>query len=517
MFIDEIHQRFPDSSLLAQLIAENSVHGLVMMDAQGYCRYGNKAWLDMTGYTLEEFAARPLHDLVHHHHPDGRPFPLAECPIGCTLGKNMVVRGHEDVFFRKDGSAFPVACAATPVVQDGAPILMILEVRDITDDQHARERLQAADRRKDEFLAMLAHELRNPMAPIRAAAELLRKAPGNEELVRRAGAIIERQVGHMVGLVDDLLDVSRVTRNMVVLDKDVVDMKRVFAEAVEQAQPLIDARGHALALRMPHDEVLVGADQMRLVQVVANLLNNAAKYTPEGGRISLALECTATMVEVTVSDTGIGMTREMVQHAFELFMQAERASDRAQGGLGLGLALVKGLVELHGGSVRCRSAGLGRGSSFSVYLPRLAREGDDAPQAGRRAGAVLPADPMRILVVDDNRDAAVTLAMLLEAMGHEVLVEHDPYRALALAGSERPQVYMLDIGLPGIDGLELARRLRARPENAGATLIALTGYSQERDRERALAAGFDHHLAKPVDTARLAALLGRTRSDRLPV
>lgn len=212
-----------------------------------------------------------------------------------------------------------------------------------------------------------------------------------------------------------------------------------------------------------------------------------------------------------MSDTGIGMTAEMVQNAFQLFMQAERGSDRAQGGLGLGLALVKGLVELHGGSVSCRSAGLGRGSSFSVVLPRLAQQGDVLPQAGQEGDGVAPVDPLRILVVDDNRDAATTLAMLLESMGHEVLVEHDPYRALELAGSTLPQVYMLDIGLPGIDGHELARRLRARQKNAGATLIALTGYSQERDREQALAAGFDHHLAKPVATARLAELLGRLR------
>lgn len=510
MFIDEIHQRFPDTGLLAQLIAENSVHGLVMMDAQGYCRYANKAWLDMSGYTLEEFAARPLHDLVHHHHPDGRPFPLHECPIGCTLGKNMVVRGHEDVFFRKDGSPFPVACAATPMIQDGAPVLMILEVRDITEEKQARERLQAADRRKDEFLAMLAHELRNPMAPIRAAAELLRKAPGNEDMVRRAGTIIERQVGHMVGLVDDLLDVSRVTRNKVVLDKAAVDMKRVLAEAVEQAQPLIEARGHRLALRMPDDAVVVSGDQMRLVQVLANLLNNAAKYTPAGGAITLAMERSGALVEVTVSDTGIGMTPDMVAHAFEPFMQAQRGSDRAQGGLGLGLALVKGLVELHDGKVACRSAGLGQGSSFSVSLPGLEEGARSLPQAGAAGAAA--AHPLRILVVDDNRDAASTLSMLLEAMGHQVSVEHDPRRALENAEGAPPDVYLLDIGLPGIDGHELAARLRARPENSGATLIALSGYSQERDRDRALAAGFDHHLAKPVDSARLAALLAGLRA-----
>ena len=501
----DIKHRLPDSSLLAQLIAENSVHGLAMMDEHGYCIYGNQAWLDMTGFTLDEFATKSLHDMVHHHHPDGRPFPMSECPIGCTLGRNMVVRGHEDVFFRKDGSAFPVACAATPVLKDGAPILMILEVRDISEEKLAREQLQALDRRKDEFLAMLAHELRNPMAPIRAAAELLRRAPGDQALVRRASAIIERQVGHMVGLVDDLLDVSRVTQSIVVLEKAQVDMKRVLAGAVEQAQPLIDARRHKLTLHMAPEDAIVLGEQMRLVQVVANLLNNAAKYTPEGGAIALRMACSATEVVVTVSDTGIGMTADMVQNAFKLFMQAERASDRAQGGLGLGLALVRSLVELHGGAVTCQSAGPGKGSSFTIVLPRLVEQAGVTVDAGTRAGPAAAA--ARILLVDDNRDAALTLGLLLEAMGHDVAVEHDPVRALDLTRTEPRQVYLLDIGLPGMDGKVLASLLRERPENAAATLIALTGYNQEGDRDRALAAGFDHYLVKPVDTDALAALL----------
>lgn len=440
MLITHIERQLLDKDLLAQIIAENSVHGLVMMNGQGYCIYANQAWLDMCGFTLEEFQAKPLHDLVHHHHPDGRPFPLEECPIGCTLGKNMKVRGHEDLFFRKSGAPFSVACAATPIVRDGVPVLMILEVRDISEEKKVREQLAASDRRKDEFLAMLAHELRNPMAPIRAAAELLQRAPGDGDIVRRSSAIIDRQIVHMVGLVDDLLDVSRVTRGMVLLQKTQVDIKRVVAGAVEQAQPLMESRRHSLIVNIPPADTIVSGEQMRLIQVVANLLNNAAKYTPEGGTIVLAVECTDADVNVTVSDTGIGMAPEMARQAFDLFMQAERAPDRSQGGLGLGLALVKSLVELHGGTVRCNSAGLGAGSTFSIHLPRLIGQVRTTP-AARDGNVVGPREEsLRILVVDDNEDAALTLAMLLESMGHQVLVEHDPYRALETARTGRPQV-----------------------------------------------------------------------------
>lgn len=514
MLIHQIEQRLPDSGVLAQIIAENSVHGLAMMDNQGYCLYANQAWLEMTGFTLDEFKDKTLHDLVHHHRPDGRPFPIEECPIGCTLGKNMKVRGHEDLFFRKDGTPFPVACAATPIVKDGVPVLMILEVRDISEEKKVQEQLQASDRRKDEFLAMLAHELRNPMAPILAAAELLRLAPGNGEIVKRSSTIIDRQIKHMVGLVDDLLDVSRVTRGMVLMQKTQVDMKRVVAEAVEQAQPLIEARKHSLTLNLTSEEALVNGEQMRLIQVLANLLNNAAKYTPEGGTIALTLQSTGTEVQVTVSDTGIGMAPDMVRHAFDLFIQAERAPDRSQGGLGLGLALVKSLVELHGGTVSCSSAGLGSGSTFSVSLPRLVEQYRSTPHAPEENRITSPGESLRILVVDDNEDAAQTLAMLLDSMGHEVLVEHDPYRALETAVTETPRVCMLDIGLPGIDGNELARRLRARPENANTTLIALTGYGQEDDRATAYAAGFDYYLVKPVDAKKLGTILAGMAPDK---
>ncbi|TWI69816.1 PAS domain S-box-containing protein [Pseudoduganella lurida] len=378
--------------------------------------------------------------------------------------------------------------------------------RDISERKFAQEQLTTADRRKDEFLAMLAHELRNPLAPIGAAAQLLQVARLDEAAVRRTSQVIGRQVEHMTHLINDLLDVSRVTRGLVNLDSAPQDIGQVIAEAVEQVAPLVEVRHQHLALRLPPVPVLVSGDRNRLVQVLTNILNNAVKYSHESGHITLTARVVADYVEVEIRDDGIGMSAELVQHAFELFAQAERTPDRSAGGLGLGLALVKSLVELHGGTVRCRSAGPGQGSCFTVRLPHLQAEAAAAVEA-----AAVPDDgegrPLRILVVDDNVDAAEMLAMLLEATGHRVAVEHDALAGLARAETLRPDVCLLDIGLPGMDGIELAQRLRALPATAAAQLVAVTGYGQESDRQRTQAAGFDYHLVKPLDTGKLFAIL----------
>ena len=315
----------------------------------------------------------------------------------------------------------------------------------------------------------------------------------------------------MTGLIDDLLDVSRVSRGLIELDDAALDIRHIATNAVEQATPLIEARRHRLALRLPPERVTVMGDEKRLVQVIANILNNAAKYTPEGGNIALAVDADEQEVVISVADDGIGMERELTERAFELFAQARRSSDRASGGLGLGLALVKSLVELHHGSVGCASAGIGKGSSFSVRLPRASEEesGGDGQQVHANLAATVNA--LRVMVVDDNVDAAAMLAMVLETLGYQVQVEHAPLRALERGRSEPPQVFLLDIGLPGIDGNELARRLRAQHETAGATLIAVTGYGQDSDRKVTLAAGFDHHLVKPVDLDVLASILAAIR------
>jgi PAS domain S-box-containing protein len=377
--------------------------------------------------------------------------------------------------------------------------------RDITDRKLAEEKLVAADRRKDEFLAMLAHELRNPLAPISAAADLLKIGRLDEARVRQSSAIIARQVRHMISLVDDLLDVSRVTRGLVTLAKAPVSARTIVDEAVEQVLPLVRARGQQLAVRVEDGTATVLGDRARLVQVMANLLNNAAKYTPEGCAIEALAAAEGDSLVLTVRDEGIGMDAELTGRVFELFAQGQRSADRSQGGLGLGLALVKHLVELHGGCVSCASPGPGQGSTFEIRLPVM-RTGEADGQAPVGAGPA-PGARLKLMIVDDNVDAAETLGLLLEACGHEVAVEHQPLRALARARDLCPDVCLLDIGLPEIDGNELARRLLAQPETADAVLVAVTGYGQERDREQAFLAGFRHHLVKPVDMDKLAGVL----------
>ncbi|QOY93501.1 GAF domain-containing protein [Massilia sp. UMI-21] len=367
--------------------------------------------------------------------------------------------------------------------------------------------LREADRRKDEFLAMLAHELRNPLAPIRSAAELLRLGQLDEARIRRTSEIISRQVRHMTGLVDDLLDVSRVTRGLASLDQREVDARTVVTDAIEQARPLIEQRRHQLALHLTPEPAHVRGDLKRLVQCVANVLNNAAKYTPEGGNISLSLGVADALVNITVADDGIGMTPDVAAHAFDLFAQAQRTADRTQGGLGIGLALVRSLVELHGGEVFLRSAGPGRGTELKIALPRLepAAAGAPAPNAAPAARDAHAA--RRVLIVDDNVDAAQVLATLCELLGHQVSVEHSSLRALERAVRERPDVCLIDIGLPDMDGNALASRLRGLPETRHALLAAVTGYGQERDRATAHAAGFDRYLVKPVELAAIEELL----------
>lgn len=380
---------------------------------------------------------------------------------------------------------------------------------EITERKQMEEALLENDRRKDEFLAMLAHELRNPLAPIMAAAEVLRLAKFDEARVKQTSAIISRQGRHMTSLIDDLLDVSRVTRGLVTLDTIDLDAKRIVSEAVEQVRPLIEVRRHNIAVHMSPESAYVRGDSKRLVQVVANLLNNAAKYTPEGGAIDLKLAVRSDTVLITVEDNGIGMASDYLSKVFDMFSQAQRTTDRLQGGLGIGLSLAKSLVEKHGGVVMAQSAGLGQGSRFTFSLPRISVSTPEIERQPDRSDSVRHSG-LRIMVVDDNVDAATMLAMFLEAEGHQVIVENDSRHALKSAREERLDAFLLDIGLPDIDGNELARRLRAQPESASSLLIAVTGYGQEQDKLSTAAAGFDYHLVKPVDMTQLALLLANS-------
>lgn len=438
--------------------------------------------------------------------PDGRAFD-ADTPFGRAhvLGLSMGFGTHGGkIWFGARDRAFPshhqlaLLRVATSLAATGLQTARV---------NHEREQ---ASRAKDEFLAMLAHELRNPLAPISAAAELLTLTEPDRERVRKASAVISRQARHMSGLINDLLDVSRVTRGLIVLEQDTLDLCRVLAEAVEQARPLVDARRHRLVLHLPDEPVVVNGDHKRLVQVASNVLNNAAKYTPEGGNIVLRLAVQGESAVIAITDDGVGMSPDLVKRAFDLFAQAQRTSDRSQGGLGLGLALVRSLVELHRGTVSARSAGPGCGSAFTIRLPRIVHA-RVLEQPGRRPHP-RGATGRRVLIVDDNIDAAHMLAKFLEIQGHAVHVEHDAVAALAASASAAPDVFLLDIGLPGIDGYELARRLRASPAARSAVLVAITGYGGQQDREHTAAAGFDHHFIKPVDLDALSGLLARPAS-----
>jgi PAS domain S-box-containing protein len=466
----------------------------------GYHDYYNQQWYEFTGMPSGSTDGEGWNDMFH---PDDQV-------RAWELWRHSLATGQPyDIEYRlrhRSGEYRWVLGRALPLRNaEGQIVRWMGTCTDIHEQKRARDELQANNRRKDDFLAMLAHELRNPLAPISTAAYLLRTRTPDASSVGYAAAIIDRQVQHMKELVDDLLDVSRVTRGLVKLERRPVEVNAVVASAIEQVRPLMDARGHQLTCTTSGDVHVLG-DRTRLVQVVANLLNNAAKYTPAQGSIHASVEV-GECVMLSVSDSGVGIEAQLLPRVFELFTQGERTPDRAECGLGLGLALVKSLVELHGGQVVAESAGPGRGSTFTIRLPRL--DVDVSARLGSVAAVSQPvfANARRVMVVDDNLDAAHTLGMFLNGLGHVVQVEHDSAGALAAAREMSFDVFVLDIGLPILDGHALARQLRALPGGMAATFIAITGYGSDGDRLRGEAAGFDHYLVKPADLDELARLV----------
>ena len=384
------------------------------------------------------------------------------------------------------------------------------ELQAVAADLRDREEaLREADRSKDEFLAVLAHEIRNPLAPIRTAVHLLRLKELPDAQRVKAREVIERQVEHLVRLIDDLLDVSRITRGAITLQRERVDLAEVIARAVETTRPLIDARRHELVVGLPEEPLMVDADMTRLSQVIGNLLNNAAKYTDAGGRLLVRAEKDGDEAVICVRDNGMGISAHMLHKVFDLFAQADHALDRHSGGLGIGLALVRRLVDLHGGRVSAQSEGLGHGTEMIVRLPI----GRDSPSM--LSGAEEPEEPAalavragRILVVDDNRDAADSMALSLQLAGHTVCTAYDGQEGIELAFAFAPDVVLLDLGMPGLSGFEIARRIRQQPWGKALTLIAVTGWGQEQDRHRTRQAGFNAHLTKPVGASELLKALG---------
>ncbi|HEX7842569.1 MAG TPA: ATP-binding protein, partial [Kofleriaceae bacterium] len=436
---------------------------------------------------------------------DGTPFE-PETRLRRDDGTYMWVRSHGRLTYGPDGKPAALAGVIVDIDEAKQASLRAEDERRIHKEQleQAVERARLADQRKDEFLAMLGHELRNPLAPIATALELMELK--DRTLLQKERDVIRRQVDHLSHLIDDLLDVSRITRGKIQLNRQVVEIGSVLAKAVEMASPLLEKRMQRLAIEVPRDGLSVDADPMRLAQVFQNLVTNAAKYSEPGTQIALRARRQADRVVVEVADQGIGISPDLLPRLFELFVQGDRALDRSQGGLGIGLTIARSLCELHGGTISAASAGTGAGSTFTVTLPRAAHA-DPPPPA--RAGSLVPrcATGMRVLVVDDNVDAAATLHEFIATLGHESAVAHDGIAALELASSFQPDIAVLDIGLPVMDGYELARKLREQPGRDKLRLIAVTGYGQETDRARAREAGFDHHLVKPIALDALIPLL----------
>ncbi len=460
----------------------------------------NQAELDMLGYLEEEYIGKPIADFHADQH--------VICDILARLKAGEKLTEYPARLKCKDGSIKDVLIDSNVLWRNGQFIHTRCFTRDVTQQKLAEQELRDNDRRKDEFLATLAHELRNPLAPIRNSLQILRMPRIDADVAEETREVLERQVQHLVRLVDDLLDVSRVMRGKIELRREHVELATVIARAVETAKPLIEVQRHDLEITIPRESLLLDADPVRLAQVVANLLTNSAKYTEAEGRIWLTARRAGDQAILSVRDTGIGIAPDMLPHVFDLFVQADHASTKAQGGLGIGLTLVKNLVEMHGGSVTAHSRGLGEGSEFIVHLPLVSlteQKVDDYTM--NEMNSATGSSGLRLLVVDDNRDAATTLAMLLRLKGHQVQVAHNGPTALKMAQELRPDLIFLDIGMPGMDGYEVARRLRQHPELNHVVLAALTGWGQQEDRRRTAEAGFNHHLVKPPEATVVDALL----------
>jgi PAS domain S-box-containing protein len=482
-------------------------YAILMLDPQGKIASWNVAAERIKGYKAEEIIGR--HFSVFYP-PDAVAQGRPDWELRTALQQGRVE--DEGWRLRKDGTRFWANAIVTALRdKDGTLRGFAKVVRDMT-DRRKIEALQRADRQKNEFLALLAHELRNPLAPIRNALYIMGQPEASAANATRAREIAERQVQHMSRLLDDLIDVARVSRGGMELRKELVDIDIAVASAVEAVHPLVQDSRHQLTVAVPPRTLWVEADPARLEQVLINLLTNAVKYTDPGGHVWVTAEAEGGEVVLRVRDSGIGIDPLMLPRIFELFVQAERRMDRAVGGVGIGLSLVKKLVELHGGSVQAFSAGLGRGTELVVRLPAA-----KTPGAAERADVDgRPADMfgLRILVVDDNINAADSLATLLELAGHEVRVAYEGEAALLVAEAFKPQVVLLDIGMPGMDGYEVGRQLRQKPQTRSALLIAITGWGGPEDLRRSKEAGFDHHLVKPVEPSALQRLLARRGAAR---
>ena len=474
----------------------------------GYATWYNQRWYDFTGTTFEQVRGDGWRAV---HHPDYVD-QVAE-----SLARGVESEEPWEAIFPmrgKDGEYRWFLSRAIPIRDaDGRVIRWFGTNTDITEQRELELALREADRRKDEFLATLSHELRNPLAAISSSLELLTRADKDSDLVSAAHDAIGRQTSHLVRLVDDLLDVSRITRDRIELKKSCVELDQIMRQAIEVCRPLTEQFEQTIKCEVPQEAVHLDADPVRLLQILSNLLTNACNFSPPGGSIRLTATLEDEHVQISVSDDGEGIAPEQLETIFEIFTQGHQSSERPTRGLGVGLSLVRRLVELHGGSVRVRSEGLGKGSEFTVQLP-LAAEPLRAEAAGKTAGYSHNTGngARRILVVDDNVDNAESLSMLLSLNGHETRVAFDGLVALELAGQFRPEVVLLDIGLPKMNGLDVCRHIRKEPWGGEIKIIAVTGWGQDIDRQKSADAGFDHHLVKPVQYSHIEQALASSRA-----
>jgi PAS domain S-box-containing protein len=469
---------------------------VIATDGTGGVTLMNPVAERLTGWKVAAARGQALESVFRIINEDTRA--TVESPVAKVLREGTVVGlANHTLLVNRNGTETPIADSGAPILSDKGEVLgVVLVFRDASLERDLERGMREADRRKDEFLATLSHELRNPLAPVRQALGVIRAPAVSADQVRWSVDVIERQVRNMARLLDGLLDVSRITRGTLEIRKQRVALKSVVDAAVELARPAIDSKHHQLAVEYPTDLTL-NADSLRLAQVLSNLLTNAAKYTDPRGELSLTGEATATELTLTVTDNGVGISADMLPRIFEMFVQVTSVRDRAEGGLGIGLALAKGLVELHGGTITAYSAGEGSGSRLVVRLP-LSSELPEAVPAPTDTPVRATAG-VRVVVADDNVDAADSLAMLLGLHGHEVRVANDGATALQLLEEFRPRFAFLDIGMPELTGHEVAARVREAPWGAATVLIALTGWGQETDRRAALEAGFDYHFIKPID------------------
>lgn len=481
-------------------------YAIFLMDLEGRVASWHPGAERLLGYREEEILGL---DAARFFTPEeaGQGVPEQELRTALEQGRAADDRWH----VRKDGTYFFASGITIPVRDNTGALRGFGKVmRDRTDwkrqEEELRNRAEAlarTDQEKNEFLAVLAHELRNPIAPVFYALRLLEQ--DDPSLRRHARGIVERQVQRLARLIDDLLDVKRISTGKIDLRREPVTLRSLVGHAAETARPLFEARRQDFSVTLPEEEVWLDADAARLEQVLANLLNNAAKFTADGGAVSLAAERPDDYIVIRVKDNGTGIPQDLLPHVFDLFKQGSRSLDRPEGGLGIGLSLARKLVEMHGGSIEAHSGGTGQGSEFTIRLPVIPRAAE--PDARPEAAVPAPSRPLRVLIVDDNEDTAEMMSLLLELDGHEVEVAHTGPSALQAAAAHRPAVIVLDIGLPGLDGYQVAQRLRQDPAMNGVVLIAASGYGQEADRRRSWEAGFDHHLVKPVDPNELQRLL----------